>query len=82
MEFEEIYASAGADLEAVPWASLAPHRELVAWLDEVPRLRGRDALVVGCGLGDDAEAVSPPRLSGHRLRHRADGHRDVPAALP
>jgi 2-polyprenyl-3-methyl-5-hydroxy-6-metoxy-1,4-benzoquinol methylase len=58
MEFEEIYASAGADLEAVPWASLAPHRELVAWLDEVPRLRGRDALVVGCGLGDDAEAVS------------------------
>jgi SAM-dependent methyltransferase len=58
VEFEQIYASAGTDLGAVPWASLAPHPALVAWLDEVPELRGRDALVIGCGLGDDAEAVS------------------------
>jgi SAM-dependent methyltransferase len=58
VEFEEIYASAGVDLGAVPWASLAPHPALVAWLDELPEVRGRDGLVVGCGLGDDAEAVS------------------------
>jgi SAM-dependent methyltransferase len=56
--FEEIYASAGSDLKAVPWASLAPHPALVAWLDGLSEVRGQAALVVGCGLGDDAEAVS------------------------
>ncbi len=56
--FEEIYARAGDDLATVPWASLAPHPALLAWLDGQPQASQQAALVVGCGLGDDAEAVS------------------------
>ncbi len=54
--FERLYAAAADGEAAVPWASGAPHRLLVEWarargIDG----RGRSALVVGCGLGDDAE---------------------------
>jgi SAM-dependent methyltransferase len=59
--FEEIYARAGPDLGAVPWASLAPMPALVDWLDRQPLPREREpakALIVACGLGDDAEEVS------------------------
>jgi SAM-dependent methyltransferase len=45
-------------LEAIPWASLTPHPALVAWLDRGEPATGGAALVVGCGLGDDAEALS------------------------
>ena len=65
--FEEIYARAGDDLASVPWARLAPHPLLVMWLD-VPGspghgparhpAGGHEALVVGCGLGDDAEELA------------------------
>jgi SAM-dependent methyltransferase len=57
-DFEEIYAQAGAELGSVPWASLAPNPALVAWLKQQPEAGGQDALVIGCGFGDDAEAVS------------------------
>jgi SAM-dependent methyltransferase len=59
--FEEIYAEAGEDLEAIPWASLAASPSLVAWLDSgaAPEpAAGERALVIGCGLGDDAEELS------------------------
>jgi SAM-dependent methyltransferase len=56
--FEDIYAQAGGRLEAIPWASLAPHPALVAWLDRGELATGGAALTVGCGLGDDAEALS------------------------
>jgi SAM-dependent methyltransferase len=62
--FEEIYARAGDDLASVPWARLAPHPLLVLWLDSGdspdarPAAAGGDALVVGCGLGDDAEELA------------------------
>jgi SAM-dependent methyltransferase len=56
--FEEIYAQAGGRFEAIPWASLAPHPALVTWLDRAELATGGAALVVGCGLGDDAEALS------------------------
>ncbi|HEY0717444.1 MAG TPA: class I SAM-dependent methyltransferase [Streptosporangiaceae bacterium] len=57
--FEEIYARAGDDLDAVPWANLAPMPELVAWLDrQAGKPRNKTALIVACGLGDDAEEVS------------------------
>lgn len=56
--FEELYARAGEDLEAVPWAALAAHPALLAWLDRLPVPHGQTALVVGCGLGDDAEELS------------------------
>lgn len=59
--FEEIYAEAGDDLDAIPWASLAANTSLVAWLDSDAARRhaaGDRALVVGCGLGDDAEELA------------------------
>ena len=31
--FEEIYVQAGRDFTAIPWAALAPHPALVAWLE-------------------------------------------------
>jgi SAM-dependent methyltransferase len=55
--FEEIYARAGSDLTAIPWASLTANPALVAWLDEQPATTGAAALVVACGLGDDAEEL-------------------------
>ena len=56
--FEEIYARAGPDFGAIPWAALTPHPALVEWLDRQPPPHGRAALVIGCGLGDDAEEAS------------------------
>jgi hypothetical protein len=57
--FEPLYAQAAGDAEAVPWARMAPHPYLVGWLDQ-PGLdvTGVDAVVVGCGLGDDAAELS------------------------
>jgi SAM-dependent methyltransferase len=64
--FEEIYARAGDDLASVPWARLGPHPLLVMWLDSpgspggwpARPAAGPEALVVGCGLGDDAEELA------------------------
>ena len=64
--FEEIYARAGDALASVPWARLAPHPLLVMWLDlpgspgrcPARHAAGHEALVVGCGLGDDAEELA------------------------
>jgi len=57
--FEEIYASAGGDPAAVPWEDAAPNPNLLQWLDrEKIGGHGRTALVVGCGLGDDAEELA------------------------
>lgn len=55
--FEELYARAGEDLGAVPWALLAAHPALVSWLDRQPAPAGEPALVIGCGYGDDAEEL-------------------------
>ena len=58
--FEELYAQVeSSGLSAVPWADLEPNPNLVAWLDrEDVDCSGKSALVVGCGLGDDAEELS------------------------
>jgi SAM-dependent methyltransferase len=56
--FEEVYALAEGNPDAVPWAALAAHPALVEWLDEQPAALGNRALVVGCGLGDDAEELA------------------------
>lgn len=58
---EELYAQAHADGSGVPWARNAPHPDFLDWLEtEAGPGEGRRALAVGCGLGDDAEA-----LAGH-----------------
>jgi SAM-dependent methyltransferase len=57
--FEPLYAGAGGDAAAVPWARLAPSPHLAAWMDQPGLdLTDVDAVVVGCGLGDDAAALA------------------------
>jgi SAM-dependent methyltransferase len=72
--FEQIYREAGDDLAAVPWASLAPMPALMSWLDQQPGTDGETALIVACGLGDDAEEVS-------RRGYRVTAFDLVPAAI-
>lgn len=54
--FETLYAAADQGTTAVPWADFAPYPRLVSALSSLPG--GGRALVVGCGLGDDAEYVA------------------------
>jgi SAM-dependent methyltransferase len=56
--FEELYSGAAAEW-AIPWADLEPNPHLMSWLkqNEVAGL-GKRALKVGCGRGDDAEALA------------------------
>jgi SAM-dependent methyltransferase len=57
--FDAVYADAEAGRRRVPWAHMAPHPDLLAWLDRTQADgAGRRALVVGCGLGDDAEELA------------------------
>jgi len=57
--FEELYVAAETQGGVVPWADGVPNPQLVAWSAQ-HRLsgNGRRALVVGCGLGDDAEFLA------------------------
>ncbi|HEV8560689.1 MAG TPA: methyltransferase domain-containing protein [Actinophytocola sp.] len=57
--FERLYTEAAAGDAVVPWDRGSPHQILVTWAERRPRDgRGRRALVVGCGLGGDAEYVA------------------------
>jgi SAM-dependent methyltransferase len=56
--FEEFYARADGDHRKIYWADLAPGPKLVSWLEQNPRPAECRAVTVGCGLGDDAEALS------------------------
>lgn len=57
--FEPFYHNAQGDPAAISWADLAPNPNLVEWLDrEQIHGDGRSALVIGCGLGDDAEELA------------------------
>jgi len=63
----------------VPWAALEPRPALLEWLDRDPPVHGAAALVVACGLGDDAEELASDR--GHRRHGRAGGKLFVRAAM-
>ena len=57
--FEAVYESAGSDAAQIPWADLSPHPLLAAWLAGAPApAPGARALDIGCGLGDNAAAIS------------------------
>jgi hypothetical protein len=57
--FEPLYAAAEAGQAVVPWDRGVPHQLLVAWAEATSvEGAGRRALVVGCGLGEDAEFVA------------------------
>src|SRR4051812_28127654 len=82
--FEQLYA-AGADGRVdVPWSRPDPHPLLVEWAQRrAGRGEGRRAVVVGCGLGADAEyagslgfetvgfdvSATAVRLAGERHPH-------------
>jgi len=57
--FDSIYTDAQGDHKAVFWADLEPNPYLLNWLNrDIVEHVGRKAIVVGCGVGDDAEALS------------------------
>ena len=56
--FESLYAGAVDDYSRIPWARLSPRPVLLGWLDAEPPAAGTVALVVACGLGDDAEELA------------------------
>lgn len=57
--FERVYSAAAAGRMAVPWDRGTPGRYLTEWAaDKGLRGAGRSAVVVGCGLGDDAEFIA------------------------
>nr|WP_019506399.1 methyltransferase domain-containing protein [Pleurocapsa sp. PCC 7319] len=57
--FETLYAEAEGDSNQVPWAKNTVHPYLQDWLEKYPcQVDGKSALVIGCGLGDDAEILS------------------------
>ena len=57
--FEPLYAQADEDVSQVPWALPGAVPYLTRWLsrNQIDG-NGQTAVVVGCGLGDDAEALS------------------------
>jgi SAM-dependent methyltransferase len=57
--FERLYARARDGDLVVPWDRHAPGRVLLEWVtDRQLSGAGRRAIVVGCGLGDDAELIA------------------------
>lgn len=57
--FEPLYQLAVDNPALIPWADLTANPNLTEWLDRESVEGGsRSALVVGCGLGDDAEALA------------------------
>ena len=57
--FDSIYSSADGDHTAVFWADLEPNPYLIDWLKKNPVIAaGKKAIAIGCGVGDDAEALA------------------------
>ncbi len=57
--FDEIYRETEDDSGQIPWVDFEPNRFLVEW-NKTANLQGnnRKALVVGCGLGDEAKFLN------------------------
>ena len=53
--FEPLYAKSNKEGEGVPWANMETHPSFGRWLDQNQLIGDNKlALVVGCGMGDDA----------------------------
>ncbi len=55
--FEARYRSAQRQADGIPWANLEPSRFIAEQVTAMEAF-GRPAIVVGCGLGDDAELLA------------------------
>ncbi len=54
--FEALYKESSGNNEKIPWADLEPNHYFRTWAESTGlKGNGRKALVVGCGLGDDAK---------------------------
>jgi SAM-dependent methyltransferase len=57
--FEALYAEANGNADAIPWADRGLNYWLSDWIEQSKFvLQDRQILVVGCGLGDDAEYLA------------------------
>ncbi|XPV67524.1 MAG: class I SAM-dependent methyltransferase [Halarcobacter sp.] len=57
--FDSIYKSAKGDYTKVFWADLEPNPYLIEWLEKnLIKKEYKTACVIGCGVGDDAQALS------------------------
>ncbi len=57
--FDSIYQGAKGDYKKVFWADLEPSPYLLNWLKQnIITKMNKKACVIGCGVGDDAEALS------------------------
>src|SRR6266568_4587056 len=57
--FEHLYTQAQGNEQAIHWADMEVNPNLVGWLDRRNMQgKGKLALVVGCGLSDDAEELA------------------------
>lgn len=53
--FETLYSASNVSGDGVPWANMAPHPVFKNWIDKkTAPSKIKTALVIGCGLGDDA----------------------------
>ncbi|MGI9035370.1 MAG: class I SAM-dependent methyltransferase, partial [Pyrinomonadaceae bacterium] len=57
--FDALYREAGGDAEKLPWGDLIANPHFTRWLEKHETGgAGKTAIVVGCGLGDDAEELA------------------------
>jgi SAM-dependent methyltransferase len=57
--FEKLYADGQSDFSLIPWADFRPNPNLVDFVSaHRSKLGSGSCLVIGCGLGDDAEYLS------------------------
>ncbi|MEA5508304.1 class I SAM-dependent methyltransferase [Crocosphaera sp. UHCC 0190] len=55
--FDVIYQDSSGNTDQIPWAKMSPHPTLENWLKSHD-ITNKKALVIGCGLGDDAEILA------------------------
>jgi hypothetical protein len=53
--FDALYRESETGATTIPWADLAPNPNLLEFWQKHPQTPSGSALVIGCGLGDDAE---------------------------
>lgn len=86
--FEALYKESEGNAEKIPWGDLEPNKYFTPWAARTGlQGEGRKALVVGCGLGDDARMlhdlgfdvtafdISPTAIEWARELHRDTGIR-------
>jgi len=57
--FDNVYRAAQGDVRDIFWADLVANPYLISWLEAHPiSADSRHAVTVGCGVGDDAEALA------------------------